>query len=163
MLHCGRHHLAAAHCHRGKMLLHLSQKSDRQESAPATLLAARTPADSAMPRLVMLLCAGAVALSNCCIASAAAAHDSLPADHHVIDDALLCLLLMTSVVLNTSVFWESVAKLLSSNRPCGLSSLVKGSIFQCSMPSWSQGLSFLCCRHNINCEDAMLDVMPHDT
>jgi hypothetical protein len=27
-----------------------------------------------------------------------------------------------------------------------LSSLVKGSIFQCSMPSWSQGLGFLCCR-----------------
>ena len=42
-------------------------------------------------------------------------------------------------------FGKSVAKELSSSRPPGLSSLVNGWTAQWSMPSWSHGLSFLCC------------------
>lgn len=40
---------------------------------------------------------------------------------------------------------NNTAKLLSSSRPLGLSSFLKGSTRQWSMPSWSHGLGFLCC------------------
>lgn len=42
-------------------------------------------------------------------------------------------------------FGNSTAKELSSKMPAGLSSFVKIGTVQWSIPSWSQGLSFLCC------------------
>ena len=45
-------------------------------------------------------------------------------------------------------FGNSVANELSSSMPLGLSSFLKGSTFQWSMPSWSQGLGLSCCTHS---------------
>ena len=42
-------------------------------------------------------------------------------------------------------FGNSVANELSSSMPEGLSSFLKGSTFQWSMPSWSHGLGLRCC------------------
>lgn len=44
---------------------------------------------------------------------------------------------------------KSVANELSSSSPVGLSSLLNGWMAQCSMPSWSHGLSFLCCGEKV--------------
>ena len=42
-------------------------------------------------------------------------------------------------------FGKRVAKELSSSKPAGLSSGLKAGTVQWSIPSWSHGLSFLCC------------------
>ena len=51
---------------------------------------------------------------------------------------------LTSLKYVSLYFGNKVAKLLSSSIPVGLSSRLISTCFQCSTPSWSHGLSFLC-------------------